>query len=545
MVTKKTRHVLFILLICFSSKAFSQVFNASSGLPIDLDVGTTNYATCSSPGNKSNIQFNVAGLSNLNASFALTEVNIEFDAGCGGNLRDVSLYLKSPNGNCLKVYNGAGMATNYSGQINVSMRDGACLDEPNSSNLSTTAITALNVTGNFGVFDANLTADLAINFNGENPNGVWTLYAYESTINAPCIISANLKFGNPLVEDRTTEGEDCVNPILWQGGPICAATNGKTPSLMMPGSLSGGTTFGTIGGAICEWNGNNNNDVWVKFTPATSGLVCISISSIGFNLQSIVVEDANADGDNNPCSYSGTFPNPSGNDPRWNITSCPRSNIYTTTSGTRLSQQHCFNAISGKFYYLVIDGNGGAEGNFYITGTLGAYAPLPVNFLYFKGEATPLGNNLEWKTSSEYNNDYFIVEKSFNGHSFTEIATIQSKGSGSIENTYSYTDADQIHTKVFYRLKQVDIDHRFDYSSIVILEHKNEGQPFITCIDGFLRVHQLNQIKKVKITILDLNGRAVYRQENNDPISISGLPHSMYIIKIEQGSQLSYHKANF
>ncbi len=537
--------IFVISLMCLGAESFSQVFNATGGTPIDLDAGSTNYSSCAAPGNKSNIQFTVSGLSLLSSGFALTEVNIEFDASCGSNLRDVNLYLKSPNGTCMRVYNGAGMATSYSGSVNISLRDGDCLDEPNSSNLSTSATTSLTTSGNFGVFDANLASNLSTTFNGEDPNGVWSLYAFENTLNAPCIVNANLTFGDPVVVDKTIEGDDCVNPIIWQGGPICAATNTKNPSSMMPGSLSGGTTFGTIDGSTCDWNGNNNNDVWIKFEPLVNGPVCISISSIGFNLQSIVVTDANADGDNDPCTYSGPFPNPSGNDPRWNISSCPRPNIYSTTSGTRLSQQHCFNGIAGQSYFLVIDGNGGAEGNFYITGTLGSLAPLPLNYIYFKGEVTNSGNYLEWKTTSEINNDLFVLEKSFDGYSFKEVATIKSKGNTNTENTYSFTDANQIQSRNYYRLKQIDIDHKYAYSPIVILEAKSDIQPYVNYVDGYLHVNQIDRSKKVQITILDLNGRPIYSQENSDPISVSRFAQSVYIVKLVQGNQISYHKINF
>ncbi|MFZ1561217.1 MAG: hypothetical protein WAT37_14895, partial [Saprospiraceae bacterium] len=154
--------------------------------------------------------------------------------------------------------------------------------------------------------------------------------------------------------------------------PICASTLGKSGSTLMPGSLSGpnGVQFGTIGGATCDWNGANNNDVWIKFTP-TSSNVCISISGLDFNLQSVIVTDANADGDNDPCTYTGAFPNPAGNDPRWTLVSCPNNAIYSGTSGTQLNQQHCFTAVVGKSYYLVVDGTGGIESPFFIQGVSG------------------------------------------------------------------------------------------------------------------------------------------------------------------------------
>ena len=135
----------------------------------------------------------------------------------------------------------------------------------------------------------------------------------------------------------------------------------------MPGSITGpnGTQFGTISGTNCGWNAANNNDVWVRFNATTNGIICIGISGLVQQLQSIIVTDANADGDNSECTQAART---NTNDPNWIVVSCPRDAIYTTTSGTNSNQQHCFQATAGKTYYLVVDGNGGAESPFYISG---------------------------------------------------------------------------------------------------------------------------------------------------------------------------------
>jgi hypothetical protein len=177
------------------------------------------------------------------------------------------------------------------------------------------------------------------------------------------------------------KGENCSNAIVWRGEPLCVQTNGKTGSSQMPGSIlgSGSSDFGTINGVTCEWNNRNDNDVWIKFKPNVSGAACISISGLRNSLQSIVVSDANRDNDNNPCSQVSKlncFSPCISNDPNWNVVSCPRNSIYTSTSGGGLNQQHCFIAEEGRNYYLIIDGNLGAESPVYITGVSGLPAIL-------------------------------------------------------------------------------------------------------------------------------------------------------------------------
>jgi hypothetical protein len=366
--------VIIILQLMGLNYLYAQVsVNASSGLGVDLDVGSTNYSNCTTVGNKSNIQFAVSGVGVLSATNALASVNITFNASCGGNIRDVMLYIKSPSGTCMRIYNGANATSNASGVVNVALRDGSCLLEPNNA---TDWTTNKGSSGHFGVFRANAASTMSSVFNAQNANGTWTIYAWESTVNAPCITSASLVFANPTILDQLSNGDNCSSPIVWTGQPLCAQTNGKTGSTQMPGSMSGPNTntFGTIGGMTCDWNNANNNDVWIRFTATAGGVLCISVSGLQNSLQSIVVKDANADGDNNACTQN---PRLAGNDPNWIVASCPRSGgnaIYGTTAGVTRNQQHCFAAQANEVFYLVVDGNGGAESPFYVTGISG---PLP------------------------------------------------------------------------------------------------------------------------------------------------------------------------
>jgi hypothetical protein len=535
--------LLLLTTVLFGITLKGQIFPANSGVPVDLDAGSTNYSSCASPGNKSNIQFNVSGVGTLTPTHALSKVDLQFNAACGSNLRDVALYIKSPSGTCMRIYSGSGLGTSFSGLVNLSMRDGACLNEPNSSNLSTTATTNITSSGNYGAFAANSTLDMSSVFNGENADGTWTIYAFESTISAPCVNSVTLEFGNPTVVDKSSDGETCSTPVLWQGGPICASTMGKAPSALMPGSLTGGTNFGTIGGSICSWNGNNNNDVWIKFSPSVTGNICILISGAVFNMQTIVVTDANTDADNDPCTYTGPFPNPAGNDPRWNLVSCPTtSGIYATTSGSQLCQQHCFNANAGQIYYLVVDGNGGVESSFYITGNLGSFNPLPIELVYFKGWNTTTENEIIWKTALETNNSFFDLEKSTNGYDFTKIASLSSKSTNGLGAEYNFTDKNLTVPKNYYRLKQTDIDGKSSYSKLIEIVTSAQFNPKIIVDEEMVKFLGIDQSKRVQISLLDINGRIVHSQSNTESIHIANYPKSVYLLKIVNGLNIKYQK---
>ncbi len=378
----KLKNVLWLCfwaITCQYVGAQVQSFSATIGSTIDL---TGANGSCATPGTSSPniIPITVSGVGTLSSSNAVTQIKVRLNNSCTGssmNLNNLQCRLQSPNGTCVGVYSG-GLSTTATGTHDIMLVSStSCLNDPN-ANGSNTAGVSESSSSNYGFFNAQFNGtptDLTATFNGENADGTWRLVFSETTTSEPCLAAATIVFGNPTVDDQTPNGDNCIGAIVWDGGAICAATNGKTGSVLMPGSLTGpnGTSFGTIGGVACNWNQANNNEVWLRFTP-TSADVCISISGLDFSLQSVIVQDADEDGDNNPCTA-----NPIGvsNDQRWNLISCPISSLYSTTAGTQKNQNHCFTAVVGQTYYLVVDGNGGAESPFYIGGVSGLPATEP------------------------------------------------------------------------------------------------------------------------------------------------------------------------
>ncbi len=84
--------------------------------------------------------------------------------------------------------------------------------------------------------------------------------------------------------------------------------------------------------------------------------------------------------------------------------------------------------------------------------------PLPVNLLSFKAEKYTDKNHLVWVTSSEQENDYFLVEKSRDGQSFETIGKVKGAGTSTVVNRYSLDDAQPQPGMNYYGLIQVDRD---------------------------------------------------------------------------------------
>jgi hypothetical protein len=175
---------------------------------------------------------------------------------------------------------------------------------------------------------------------------------------------------------------------------------------------------------------------------------------------------------------SGTFNVPNGG--------CPddisRNNTeYLSTNGGGTSTSPYSSGITanteftlsdltiGQTYYLYVDGNGGSSSSFYIEMANGAQTCrtlLPVELTYFNASYNFPFAHLTWRTESELNNDRFEIEKSFDGVNWKYLTSINGNGTKNTASDYNYVDEEIIETITYYRLKQIDYNGDFSYSSI-------------------------------------------------------------------------------
>ncbi len=94
---------------------------------------------------------------------------------------------------------------------------------------------------------------------------------------------------------------------------------------------------------------------------------------------------------------------------------------------------------------------------------------LPISFGTLSVKKAGSGANVTWSTLSEFNNDYFVVERSTDGVTYTAAGTVKGAGNSSTLRTYSFTDPTLSAKVVYYRIRQVDLDRKQNISSTVSL----------------------------------------------------------------------------
>lgn len=98
-------------------------------------------------------------------------------------------------------------------------------------------------------------------------------------------------------------------------------------------------------------------------------------------------------------------------------------------------------------------------------------SPLPVSLVSFTvGDVTTTSVALAWSTASEENLDKFVVERSSDEKSFAAVGEVNAAGNSKKMLHYNFTDETPATHKLYYRLKSVDLDGKYEYSKVIVAD---------------------------------------------------------------------------
>ncbi len=181
--------------------------------------------------------------------------------------------------------------------------------------------------------------------------------------------------------------------------------------------------------------------------------------------------------------------------------------------------------------------------------------PLPVELLDFQGSEQDGIVHLTWSTVNEINNSHFEVEWSREGIDFPSNESSNSwKKIGEVQGARTTTDVQRyefLHAnprrdvalqRLYYRLKQVDIDGTFDYSNIINITIKPYNNTTIKIspnpVQDYLTINAHNKVGKM-IQIINLKGQIVKElwMDANAKIDVSRLSAGTYWIRLNKESK--------
>ena len=163
-------------------------------------------------------------------------------------------------------------------------------------------------------------------------------------------------------------------------------------------------------------------------------------------------------------------------------------------------------------------------------------AALPLNFLSFTAQNCNKNSVcLNWKTANEQNVSHFEIERSADGIVFKNVGTKEANNQSA--NSYASVDdisALQNSRQIFYRIKQIDADGKFSYSSVQIIKasDKNLITVFPNPAINTITVSGVNNIRQMKL--YDIGGRVLSEWKTSvQEINVGNLQKGTYILKVE------------
>ena len=166
--------------------------------------------------------------------------------------------------------------------------------------------------------------------------------------------------------------------------------------------------------------------------------------------------------------------------------------------------------------------------------TSGNFSTLPLHWISVNGHITSAQQaSINWQVT-EQNVSSYEVEKSNNGINYSSIGSINSKGNG--DNDYTFTEIQTLKGTAWYRIKQTDIDGRSSYSNIITLHndsrqevsiYPNPAKDLVTVVVG-------NNLLNQNAVLSDIHGKLLQTIKINSlsfTVSVTGYPGGIYLLK--------------
>jgi hypothetical protein len=171
--------------------------------------------------------------------------------------------------------------------------------------------------------------------------------------------------------------------------------------------------------------------------------------------------------------------------------------------------------------------------------------PLPIEMLHFDGDCSGNSVVLKWSTATETNNDFFTVERSIDGTTFSAIGNADGAGNSTLVLHYQFSDTDPFAGTNYYRIKQTDFNGQFSYSKIIAIDTKDCENNNLELTHAFfngndLEIDYLHASGPVTIEVYNTEGKLIRRLTDLPPdydyhIDATGWGRSIYFIRVSDG----------
>lgn len=172
---------------------------------------------------------------------------------------------------------------------------------------------------------------------------------------------------------------------------------------------------------------------------------------------------------------------------------------------------------------------------------------LPVELLDFYATAKNSQVELRWETAMEINNSGFEIHHSLDGLHWEALGFVESQGTSTASTAYLFWHEKPAKGWNYYRLKQIDWNGEFEYSSIVSVNMPTEGAAGISLFPNPARDYITIELPKEdgQLKLFNALGQLIYQQSGislQERLPVDYLENGLYFLSWKLGD-LFYQKS--
>lgn len=169
---------------------------------------------------------------------------------------------------------------------------------------------------------------------------------------------------------------------------------------------------------------------------------------------------------------------------------------------------------------------------------------LPITLKSFSAKPLVSSTLLSFSTATETNNSHFVIERSADARTFSEIGQVRGAGTTQEQHDYTFTDDKPLSGRNYYRLRQVDFDGTESFSPVVSVVFGKSDRMTFAPSPATDRVRiQLDEALRTDGAwqVYDNTGRQVlsgtWEAESADlNLEVNTLPEGMYTFRLTEGA---------
>ena len=185
--------------------------------------------------------------------------------------------------------------------------------------------------------------------------------------------------------------------------------------------------------------------------------------------------------------------------------------------------------------------------DFALANATGGLNILPVRWRRLSAQA--VGNKVEvrWETVNELNCDYFEMERSAEGLTWSSVDRVAAKSSSGT-NKYLLVDNLPLTAIEYYRIRQVDLNGKYFYSKVMSVKNTRDEKSAILVkqnpvINAVIRAEINDRYfldsRNILVGITDMSGKLLYKRQQagrNIEIKAAFLKKGIYVLFVKGGT---------